>query len=163
MRGTSVLARVARGVTAADVLKGRIREAGLRSTNSRVSVLQVLERAGRPMSHGEVAAALTGAGFDHATVYRNLSGLTEAGLVARADLGDHTWRFELRGGRADHATLHPHFVCTTCGEIVYLPSDSVPVHGGAAERPLPAGSPLAVKLQGLCDACDKQSAQAGTP
>src|SRR4051812_24845920 len=75
-----------------------LRGAGLRRTGPRVAVLERLEAATAPLSHGEVAAMLTPAGFDRATVYRNLIDLVKKGLVRRADLGDHVWRFELVRG-----------------------------------------------------------------
>ena len=89
-------------------LRERLRAAGLRSTGARVAVLRVLEGAAAPMSHAEVHERVTGEGFDRATIYRNLIDLTDAGLVSRSDVGDHVWRFELRGERAAHAAAHAH-------------------------------------------------------
>ena len=50
------------------------------------------------MNHSEVAEALEEAGFDRATLYRNLVDLAAAGILNRSDYGDHSWRFELAGG-----------------------------------------------------------------
>ena len=71
-----------------------LRGAGLRKTAPRLAVLEVLERARRPLSHAEVAESLAAEGLDRATVYRNLVALSEAGLVRRSDHGDHVWGFE---------------------------------------------------------------------
>jgi Fur family transcriptional regulator, ferric uptake regulator len=97
-------------------LKDRIRAAGLRGTSSRAAVLACLVEAGGPVTHAEVCERISDAGLDRATVWRNLSDLTEAGLLRRTDLGDHLWRFELAQA-AEHPvdTVHPHFVCTACG------------------------------------------------
>lgn len=82
-----------------------------------------------PKTHAEVADALADRDFDRATIYRNLIELTEAGILARVDLGDHVWRFELRAqdpaGR--HAESHPHFVCTSCGEVSCLDDVTVEI------------------------------------
>ena len=86
----------------------RIRAAGLRSTAPRVAVLRELENASAPMSHADLVDALGDEGYDRVTIYRNLTDLTEAGLVVRADLGDHVWRFELkRAGENRRRLSHP--------------------------------------------------------
>lgn len=135
-------------------LQTRLRAHGLRATSARVAVLRCLLEEGGPLSHAEVYDLVHDAGFDRATVYRNLVDLTEAGLARRYDLGDHVWRFELlTAADADDADRHPHFVCNECGTIECLPDESV------AFRPV-AGSPRAlrqrameIQVRGLCDTC----------
>ncbi len=105
-----------------EAVKARIRAVGLRCTAARLAVMQHLDVAVGPRTHAEVSAALAHRGFDRATIYRNLTELTEAKLVTRVELGDHVWRFEIkrpahRGGGGEE---HPHFVCTTCGEVSCL-------------------------------------------
>jgi Fur family transcriptional regulator, ferric uptake regulator len=84
--------------------------------------MQHLQSAPGPRTHAEVSEALSDRGFDRATIYRNLTELTEAKLVARVELGDHVWRFEARrpGHHGTGAEDHPHFLCTTCGEVSCL-------------------------------------------
>lgn len=111
---------------------------GLRCTAARLTVLQhIVDHAG-PKTHAEVSDALAHKGFDRATIYRNLTELTEAGILARVELGDHVWRFELRGKDAAgrHEETHPHFVCTSCGEVSCL--DDVTVAITPKDKP-PAG------------------------
>lgn len=107
---------------ALDPLRERIRAAGLRCTSARLTVLHHLVKATGPLTHAEVSDAVSHAGFDRATIYRNLTELTEAGLVARMELGDHVWRFELRRPPSDKGASenHPHFLCTSCGEVSCL-------------------------------------------
>ncbi len=133
-------------------VRERLRSAGLRCTAARLWVMQQLVDATRPLSHAQVAEALQPRGFDRATIYRNLIELTEAGIVARIELGDHVWRFELRRTAGNHAGEHPHFVCIDCGDVACLSSVSInikPAHGqqtithrqnhrSAAEGPLRA-------------------------
>ena len=107
-----------------DAVKSLVRGVGLRCTTARLAVLEHMLTAPGPQTHAEVSAALDHRGFDRATIYRNLTELTEAKLVTRVDLGDHVWRFEAkRHGGGDghgHGGGHPHFVCTSCGEVSCL-------------------------------------------
>jgi Fur family transcriptional regulator, ferric uptake regulator len=119
-----------------------------------MAVLQRLEVASAPVSHGEIADKLGTQGFDRATVYRNLVDLVEAGLVTRTDLGDHVWRFEVvRGEPADHPGEHPHFLCVDCGDVSCLPGDAVTI---APLRGVPRAASkrkVEVQLKGRCDTC----------
>ncbi|HET9449953.1 MAG TPA: transcriptional repressor [Aggregicoccus sp.] len=135
-------------------LQQKLRGAGLRSTAPRVAVLRRLERATTPLSHADLVDALADQGLDRVTLYRNLNDLAEAGLVARTDLGDHTWRFELRREGASHATLHPHFTCTDCGAVACLPEQAVRVGAGRGLPKALAHRTVEVALRGLCDRCD---------
>lgn len=134
-------------------IRAMLRNAGLRSTASRVAVLERLRKASTPVTHAQVCEALSSLGFDRATVYRNLIDLTEAGLLTRTDVGDHVWRFEVRPEGAKHPAEHPHFVCADCGDVACLPGVSVRIRrtGGAPRALRHEG--LEVQLKGLCDNC----------
>lgn len=112
-------------------MKSLVRGAGLRCTAARLAVLEHLLTAMGPQTHAEVSQALDHRGFDRATIFRNLTELTEAKLVTRVDLGDHVWRFEARrhggGDGHGHGGDHPHFVCTSCGEVSCLDDVSVAI------------------------------------
>src|SRR5205814_10415670 len=126
---------------------------GRRKTVPRIAVLQFLERAGKPLSHGEIAVEMAELGLDRATVYRNLMDLVEVRLATRTDLGDHVWRFELSRGEAKHAEEHPHFLCVSCGVVKCLPDDVVRVQ---SRRGLPrsiAAHHVEVQVKGECDSC----------
>src|SRR5579871_3937132 len=94
-------------------LQELLRGAGLRSTTARIAVLQRLRSARSPLSHAELAGQLTPLGLDKATIFRNLSDLTDAGLLVRTELGDHVWRFEIHDRAHGEKGHHPHFVCVT--------------------------------------------------
>jgi Fur family transcriptional regulator, ferric uptake regulator len=153
--------------TADDAVRDRIRGAGLRCTAARVAVLQHLETASGPLTHAEVSEALHHLGFDRATIYRNLTELTEAQLAARVELGDHVWRFEAkRAGGGHKGDDHPHFVCTTCGEVSCLDDVQVaitPRPAGGDRRSTAGkksfgggriGSVTEILLKGRCEQCD---------
>ena len=149
-------------VSASDAVKARIRGVGLRCTAARLTVLQHLMRSLGPETHAEVSEALVDEGFDRATIYRNLTELTEAGLVARVELGDHVWRFEIKrhGREGAKGEDHPHFLCTSCGEVSCLDDVTVAItprldavargHSARHDRPAKPGhaKPRSVKAGG---------------
>lgn len=113
-----------------------VRAAGLRCTAARLAVLSHLVAARGPRTHAEVSEALADRGFDRATIYRNLTELTEAKLLARVELGDHVWRFEAKPPRDTGGKDHPHFVCIACGEVSCLEDVNVAI----TPRPSPRSS-----------------------
>jgi Fur family ferric uptake transcriptional regulator len=149
-----------------EAVQASIRGAGLRCTAARLSVMQHLLRSRGPETHAEVSDALADKGFDRATIYRNLTELTDAGLVSRVELGDHVWRFEIR--RHAHAGAkedHPHFLCTTCGEVSCLDDVNVAItpKSGAVGKPAKPAKPAKprgtrsvteVLLKGRCENCN---------
>jgi Fur family ferric uptake transcriptional regulator len=134
----------------------KIRAAGLRSTSPRIEVLLQLQASRAPLSHGDLVESMSGQGFDRATLFRNLNDLSDAGLVAKRDLGDHTWRFELRKDSApsgEHDLGHPHFTCIDCGAVSCLPDESVGLKAGRGVPRSVVQRNVRVTLQGLCDRC----------
>ena len=134
-------------------IRTRIRKAGLRCTMARVSVLERLHSATAPMSHADLAAELSPIGFDKATIYRNLVELSELGMVARVELGDHVWRFELIREEDEHSADHPHFVCVDCGDVSCLPGVSVDVGKQPGDLRSKIGDVTQVLLKGHCERC----------
>jgi Fur family ferric uptake transcriptional regulator len=134
-------------------LRTRIREAGLRCTAARLAVIGELHKSTSPLSHGDVAATLAPLGFDRATVYRNLVELSEAGLISRVDLGDHTWRFEWRTNDHTDADEHPHFVCTKCGGVSCLVGVEVNIRPAPGKKGSAVGQVTEVLLKGRCSRC----------
>lgn len=140
--------------TASAELRTRLRAAGLRATSARVAVFHALLGFERPVSHGEVCDTLGDAGFDRATVYRNLVDLTEVGLVRRTDHGDHLWRFELIKKDEHHAPdPHPHFVCTECGGVECLPDGVVVVSAQKGAPKAIRQGVYEVQVRGACNGC----------
>jgi Fur family ferric uptake transcriptional regulator len=150
-----------------EAARSRLREVGLRCTAARMAVLDHVMTAAGPKTHAEVAEALADRGFDRATIYRNLTELTEAKILSRVELGDHVWRFELKRGH-DHAhgEDHPHFLCTSCGEVSCLddvnvaitPKAAGPIKSGGKK---PADKKPAIRLvsevllKGQCENCSE--------
>lgn len=130
-----------------------LRESGLRSTASRVAVLQHLAAASKPLSHADVADVLVPTGYDKSTLYRCLVELADAGLLARLDAGDHSWRFELRRGGEHEGGEHPHFVCTDCGKVSCLPDVEVKISLPRQPRGAKLGEVSEIFLKGKCPEC----------
>ena len=136
-----------------DALDAVLRGRGLRRTMARITVRRFMHANRRPLSHGEVAQALEPDGLDRATVYRNLIDLVEVGILARTDVGDHVWRFELTNDEGDDQADHPHFICTDCGSVSCLPDGAVKlVPSRKAPKAVNKGK-VVVQLKGLCDDC----------
>jgi Fur family ferric uptake transcriptional regulator len=127
-------------------LREQLRAANLKVTNGRVAVLRELSRLEAPVSHGELVSRLHDEELDRVTVWRILVALTEAGLVDRTDLGDRTWRFELRNTSMGHDP-HPHFTCVACKNVMCLPRDSVQI------TPRVGRGVTEVHLKGRCERC----------
>lgn len=135
-------------------LKERLRTAGLRATSARAAVLRCLIEADAPLTHADVCERLAAQGYDRATLYRNLIDLTEVGLATRTDLGDHLWRFELTGREQHEDTMHPHFVCSECGEVSCLPEEALDVK---PVRGIPRSlrrKKVEIQVRGLCNTCE---------
>lgn len=130
-----------------------LRAADLRSTASRLAVLQYLSLFHKPLSHAEVSDALVPQGFDKSTLYRCLVELADANLLARLDAGDHAWRFELRRGDAHEDGQHPHFMCLDCGKVTCLPEIEVKIVPTAGKKAGLLGDVTEIFLKGHCTEC----------
>ena len=128
-----------------------LRAVGLRSTPARIAVLSALRMATKPQTHAELSDLLVPQGFDKATVFRNLTDLTDAELVSRTELGDHVWRFEIRDPEHDRSS-HPHFVCVECGIVSCLEGISVPDEKVRKSHNISRVTEILVK--GHCSVCE---------
>ena len=130
-----------------------LRKANLRSTTSRVAVLQYLAGATSPVSHSEIAESLVPTGYDKSTLYRCLVELADAGLLSRLDAGDHAWRFELRRGDEHSGAEHPHFMCLDCGKVECLEDVDVKISPAKGTKGTSLGDVTEIFLKGHCKAC----------
>lgn len=133
-------------MTTSPDFKAIVRNTGLKSTPSRIAVLKHLSKHTTPVSHAELVEQLAEMGFDRATIFRNLTDLSDAGLLSRIDVGDHIWRFELK-------TDHPHFVCTDCGDVECLTDFDMKVTTNHLQSKGKVGSISEVLLKGHCEDC----------
>lgn len=139
-------------VPTATAFRDMIRKAGLRSTQARIAILERLYAAQGPVTHADVADELESRGFDKATIYRSLIELAESGLLARMELGDHVWRYELRASQAADSQ-HLHFLCIDCGRIECLTGATVETALAPLMKRVTSGTISEVLLKGHCKQC----------
>jgi Fur family transcriptional regulator, ferric uptake regulator len=135
------------------LLRDQIRGAGLRSTQARVAILRRLLASDCPLTHAELNEDLESQGFDKATIYRSLVEMAEAGLLARLELGDRVWRYELRRASSADQSEHLHFLCVDCGKIECLNGTSVATALTRSIRRAANGTITEVLLKGHCQQC----------
>jgi len=125
-----------------------LRERGLRATLPRIVILRELASLDHPIGHPELSDRLASITLDRATIYRNLIALTQAGILARTDLGDRIARFQLvRTGGSTHAQ-HPHLLCDDCGGMECLPGARLVLRGVSAGVTVDE-----IQVRGRCHAC----------
>jgi len=130
-----------------------IRQAGLRSTHARIAILERLSSTKGPQTHAQIADDLEADGFDKATIYRSLVEMADAGLLARMELGDRVWRYELQLPSPGEPAAHLHFLCIDCGKIECLDGTSVSTALVPAIRRAAHGTISEVLLKGHCLQC----------
>ena len=143
----------------------------LRSTVSRIEVLETLLNSQTPLSLADVVCQLEEKPFDRATLYRNLMYLVEAKVLLRHHFGDNVWRFSLNphvledpshACEAVHCEVehphsvhahHPHFVCSLCHQVecYEVAVDLSTLLGDAKKGDLPFIEELV--LRGTCQTC----------
>ncbi|HEY4239783.1 MAG TPA: transcriptional repressor [Kofleriaceae bacterium] len=132
-----------------DELVAALRRSGLRATPARLLVAGIVAESGEAMSSAEIMAQLP-RDMDRTTVFRCLASMTRARLLRRIGLGDLA-RFEL--ARGNHASQHPHFVCTVCGATECM-LDATVVVGRTGEVPAALASrDVEIEVRGRCALC----------
>ncbi|HLB72563.1 MAG TPA: transcriptional repressor [Sedimentisphaerales bacterium] len=133
-------------------LKARrmLKSAKLYLTAGRVSVLQTLLKADKPLTQEQISGRLGKKRFDKVTIYRTLETLVKVGLVHRAFIEERARHFEL-AHNCGETQCHPHFTCTNCGRTHCLTDMTIP---GVKKRH--KGFLIhrqQTRFEGLCPAC----------
>jgi len=119
-------------------------------TAGRVAILEVLMKAGKPLSQEQIANRSGKERFDKVTIYRTLESLLNVGLVHKVFIDKRAWHFEL-SHNCTESQCHPHFTCTSCGDTHCLTEMSLPMvkspHKGFIINR------QQVRLEGICPAC----------
>lgn len=91
-----------------------LKSKGVKLTQARKSILDILYKTGQPLSAEDILTKLKSSNStpDRATVYRQVSFLTESGVLSELDFGDGKKRYEY-----DFKKHHHHIVCLNCGKI----------------------------------------------
>lgn len=102
----------------AEAILSRLRGGGLRITNARRKIMDVLFEAGKPLSLEEIQeqAVAKGGNPDYATVFRMMALLEKLHVVHKVNLQRSCSYYELQ----DPSKHYDHVVCTSCGKVVLL-------------------------------------------
>jgi Fe2+ or Zn2+ uptake regulation protein len=126
-----------------------LRKAGLKSTQPRLAVLELLAREAA-LSHREICERLSEQFLNPATIFRVLVDLCQANLLRRFDPGDHTWRFE----RSKVAyQIHPRFMCVEYGQVTYIDNVTLDDVCHQFDQSQPIRQIQDIILKGLCGNC----------
>lgn len=138
-----------------DRVRTRLREAGIRYTAARARVVRLIQGARGPRSAAELRAGV-GEDLPLSTLYRTLTVLDEAGVLARSHGADGIARFEPAEWLRGH---HHHLVCIECGAVedVDVGTHDEQLLGAFADKVagsrgfVPRGH--RIDVEGVCGAC----------
>jgi len=95
---------------------------GFKKTLARTSILDILKKVKRPIDVGEIVKRLKTLKIkvNRVTVFRNINLLVNKKLINKVEFNEGKYRYEI-------ASLphHHHLVCTKCGYINDIESDSL--------------------------------------
>ncbi len=124
-----------------------LRQKGLRVTQQKSVIIDVLvTHSDRMLSANDIADAL-GSLLDNATVYRNMRKFLELGIVESMVDNKGVQRYKICDG-----THHHHLVCTSCGRIINFPCDT-PFWRCVAEQHAFKESFHRIEVFGICANC----------
>lgn len=95
------------------LVEQRLRDISQRYTSGRRAVVELLAKAGHPVSIEDIAERAPR--LPRSSAYRHLVDLQQAGVVRRVAANDEYFRFELAEEITEH---HHHLVCTNCGKVI---------------------------------------------
>lgn len=90
-----------------------IKSSGLKVTAERLSVLNVLEKATKPLSVKEIKAKLSKAHIDQTTIYRTMDMFVNKKIARLVNLQHDHNHYELNTKQHHH-----HLICESCGKVV---------------------------------------------
>ncbi len=132
--------------------KDKLRAHGLRITDTRLAILDLLQKSGKALAQADVERAMPDQA-DRVTLFRVLQAFEEAGLAHRVldSYGVARYAACTPSCSSDHhQDVHAHFRCTDCGDVYCLESVELP------KVKVPKGFKLKdshLDLEGSCKAC----------
>jgi Fur family transcriptional regulator, ferric uptake regulator len=94
------------------IVGAKLRNAAQRYTSKRRTLVEILDRARKPLAIPEILDA--GDRLAQSSAYRNLAVLEQAHVVRRVVTGEEYARYELAEDLTEH---HHHLVCSNCGTV----------------------------------------------
>lgn len=142
-----------------DRLKKILKDRGLKVTNQRVLVLEVLSNSEDKHLTTEEIYELVKADYPEiglATVYRTIQLLLELGLVDRINLDDGFVRYEIGQITGEHKHHHHHLICLGCSKVFSFEDDLLDQLEERIKETLNFQViDHEVKLYGYCNVCSK--------
>ena len=147
-----------------ETVKGLLRKAGLKVTNQRMMVLDII--ASHPAEHLTAEeiydlAKVNSPEIGLATIYRTVQVLLELHVIEKVTFDDGFARYELNGEETGSGHRHHHAICTQCGKVYSLETDLLDTLEKQVFKSL--GFEVTdheVKLYGLCSACRRKAQNA---
>lgn len=143
-----------------DYFKNLLKANGLKVTNQRIAILEVLEdRPGEHLTaeeiYGFVKEKYPEIGL--ATVYRTIQMLTELEVIDKLNLDDGFVRYEIGNREKEGCHHHHHLICQNCHSVLTFEDDLLEVLEERIQKSL--GFKVVdheVKLYGYCKECIEQ-------
>lgn len=132
-------------------LRERLREQGVRLTEARCAVYELLSRTSSPLSAAQIDTSLRDAGvvIDLVTVYRTLETLERCALVMRIDRLNDGWRYGVRSKEHSHL-----ITCSECGSTSPLDvCDLARIEGALERRTGYTNISHSLQFYGTCPEC----------
>jgi len=128
----------------------KLREHGLKATIQRLAILEAIDKAGHigiDDLYKQVSRQYPS--FSLSTVYKNIEGMQEAGLLVEVPVA---------GGKSKYEVLkedHVHLICQNCGKIIDKPltDDIIAVIGTMSHIDGFEHCKSSINLYGICDDC----------
>jgi Fur family ferric uptake transcriptional regulator len=135
-----------------ETLQERVRAAGMKITQQRMQLLEILLHHPEPISADDIFQRFgkKSAGMDLVTIYRILKKFEEVNLVTRLEFGDGIARFELTLESGHH---HHHVICRNCQKVEPLHLCNLDVHLKTVEAMGYAQVSHRLDFFGLCSRC----------
>ena len=139
--------------TIIDELKNIIKSKGMKYTEQRAIILQILVNLDDHLNaediHNIIQNEYPEQNIGIATIYRTLNFLEEVNLISSISFGKNGKKYE--GNTDEH---HDHLICTSCGKIVEFLDDSIEERQEyIANKNGFKITDHSMQIYGLCDKC----------
>lgn len=134
-------------------------DANLEATSHRLRVLEIVGNNSYPIAAADICKTLQrNHSINRVTVYRILDLLVQHGVVDRISSGGRAFFYDLAPN--EHHRQHPHFYCTSCGQMDCLLPDSIVVDTGQLWKSYPGRiEKVQVRIDGICNKCETDAAK----
>ncbi len=137
-----------------------LKSKGLKVTNQRIGVLDVLSKSKDHHLTAEEIYDLVRLDYPDiglATVYRTVQLLLELGLIDRINLDDGCARYEISSKTTENQHHHHHLICLSCGKVFSFEEDFLErLEGHIQESMGFRVTDHEVKLYGYCKECQER-------